>query len=93
MEICVRYCAFFETQPSFIGQVLENFVRLVHHDHVRIRTRSWYLFHRFVKHLRAQVGNVAETVIQSIGDLLPIKAEVPGDDADDDMLSDQTEFY
>lgn len=91
MEICVRYCAFFENQPTFIGQVLENFVRLVHHDHVRIRTRSWYLFHRFVKHLRAQVGNVAETVIQSIGDLLPIKAEVPGDDADDDMSSDQTD--
>ncbi|KAI1773682.1 Xpo1-domain-containing protein [Hypoxylon cercidicola] len=91
MEICVRYCAFFESQPTFIGQVLENFVRLVHHDHVRIRTRSWYLFHRFVKHLRAQVGNVAETVIQSIGDLLPIKAEVPGEDADDDMSSDQTD--
>ncbi|KAI1372978.1 Xpo1-domain-containing protein [Hypoxylon crocopeplum] len=91
MEICVRYCAFFESQPAFIGQVLENFVRLVHHDHARIRTRSWYLFHRFVKHLRAQVGNVAETVIQSIGDLLPIKAEVPGDDADDDMSSDQTD--
>ncbi|KAI0378747.1 Xpo1-domain-containing protein [Hypomontagnella monticulosa] len=91
MEICVRYCAFFESQPEHIGQVLENFVRLVHHDHVRIRTRSWYLFHRFVKHLRAQVGNVAETVIQSISDLLPIVAEVPGEDADDDMSSDQTD--
>ncbi|KAL7626019.1 pre-tRNA nuclear export protein [Parahypoxylon ruwenzoriense] len=91
MEICVRYCAFFESQPALIGQVLENFVRLVHHDHVRIRTRSWYLFHRFVKHLRARVGNVAETVIQSIGDLLPIKAEVPGEDADDDMSSDETD--
>ncbi|KAI1344290.1 Xpo1-domain-containing protein [Xylariaceae sp. FL0016] len=91
MEICVRYCAFFESQPSFIGQVLENFVRLVHHDHARIRTRSWYLFHRFVRHLRAQVGNVAETVIQSIGDLLPIKAEMPGDDADDDMSSDEVD--
>jgi exportin-T len=91
MEICVRYCAFFESQSQYIGQVLENFVRLVHHDHVRIRTRSWYLFHRFVKHLRAQVGNVAETIIQSIGDLLPIKAEVTGDDADDDMSSDETD--
>lgn len=74
-----------------IGRVLENFVTLVHHDHVRIRTRSWYLFFRFVKHLRAQVGNVAETVIQSICDLLPIKAEVPSDDADDDMSSDETD--
>ncbi|KAK7936626.1 armadillo-type protein [Apiospora aurea] len=91
MEICVRYCAVFENERMnpFTGQVLETFVRLVHHDHPRIRSRSWYLFHRFVKHLRSQVGNVAETVIQSIADLLPIKAEVPGDDADDDMSSDE----
>ncbi|PNP78287.1 hypothetical protein FNYG_08233 [Fusarium nygamai] len=92
MEICVRYCVVFENHLSqYIPQVLENFVRLVHHDHVRIKTRSWYLFHRFIKQLRAQVGNVAETVIQSIGDLLPIKAEVPGDDADDDMSSDESD--
>lgn len=93
MEINVRYCAFFEneTYSPLIPHVLENFVRLVHHNHVRIRSRSWYLFHRFVKHLRAQVGNVAETIIQSISDLLPIKAEVPGEDADDDMSSDETD--
>ncbi|KAI0200816.1 Exportin-T [Astrocystis sublimbata] len=91
MEICHRYSAFFEAQSSMIVQVLESFVTLVHHSHVRIRTRSWYLFFRFVKHLRAQVGNVAETVIQSISDLLPIKAEVPNDDADDDMSSDETD--
>jgi exportin-T len=74
-----------------IGQVLENFIGLLHHDHVRLRTRSWYIFFRFVKHLRAQVGNVAETIIQSISDLLPIKAEIPSDDADDDMSSDETD--
>ncbi|KAH6998841.1 armadillo-type protein [Ilyonectria sp. MPI-CAGE-AT-0026] len=91
MEICVRYCVVFESNQEYIPQVLENFVRLVHHDHVRIKTRSWYLFHRFIKQLRAQVGNVAETVIQSIGDLLPIKAEVPGEDADDDMSSDESD--
>ncbi|PHH89210.1 hypothetical protein CDD83_6497 [Cordyceps sp. RAO-2017] len=92
MEICVRYCAVFESYANYIPQVLENFVRLVHHDHVRIKTRSWYLFHRFIKQLRTRVGNVAETVIQSIGDLLPIKAEVPGEDADDDdMSSDESD--
>ncbi|KAK7402903.1 pre-tRNA nuclear export protein [Neonectria punicea] len=91
MEICVRYCMIFESNQDYIPQVLENFVRLVHHEHVRIKTRSWYLFHRFIKQLRAQVGNVAETVIQSIGDLLPIKAEVPGEDADDDMSSDESD--
>ncbi|UKZ51543.1 pre-tRNA nuclear export protein [Trichoderma virens] len=91
MEICVRYCAVFESHSQYIPQVLENFVRLVHHNHVRIKTRSWYLFHRFIKQLRSRVGNVAETVIQSIGDLLPIKAEVPGEDADDDMSSDESD--
>lgn len=91
MELCVRYSAFFENETTYIPQVLENFVRLVHHDHVRVKTRSWYLFHRFVKQLRKQVGNVAETVIRAIGDLLPIKAEVPGEDADDDMSSDESD--
>lgn len=91
MEICVRYCVVFENYQEHVPHVLENFVQLVHHDHVRIKTRSWYLFHRFVKQLRAQVGNVAETVITSIGDLLPIKAEVPGEDADDDMSSDESD--
>ncbi|SPQ26031.1 01a6cd89-70a6-4375-9ac2-86126998d4c0 [Thermothielavioides terrestris] len=91
MEICTRYYSFFEDQQRYIPQVLENFVRLVHHDHVRVRSRSWYLFLRFVKTLRAQVGNVAKTVIESISDLLPIKAEVPGNDADDDMSSDESD--
>ncbi|TPX09777.1 uncharacterized protein E0L32_008968 [Thyridium curvatum] len=91
MEIVVRYCAFFEAQQEYIPRVLESFVRLVHHDHPRIRVRSWYLFHRFIKQLRLQVGNVAETVIQSISDLLPIKAEVANDEADDDMSSDEVD--
>lgn len=92
MEVCVRYCVFFETNHSYIPRVLEHFVRLVHYDLTRFRVRSWYLFHKFVKQLRAQVGNVAETVIQSIADLLPIKAEVSTDDgSEDDMSSDQTD--
>ncbi|KAL2369001.1 pre-tRNA nuclear export protein [Blastomyces gilchristii] len=51
----------------------------------KVSTRSWYLFHRLVKHLRNRVGNVAETVIKALGDLLVIRAEVPqeGSDADD----------
>ncbi|KEY64837.1 hypothetical protein S7711_08845 [Stachybotrys chartarum IBT 7711] len=91
MEICVRYSAVFESNSGYIPNVLENFVRLVHHNHVRIKTRSWYLFHRFIKQLRGQVGNVAETVIQSIGDLLPIKAEVDDCADEDDMSSDEVD--
>src|SRR6266536_379079 len=92
MEILVRYCNFFETQAQYIVRVLEQFVRLVHSSHIRVRNRSWYLFQRFVKHLRAHIGNVAETVIESISDLLPIKAEVPSDNGDnDDMSSDESD--
>lgn len=91
MEICVRYTAFFEAQRQYIPQVLENFVRLIHHDHARIKVRSWYLFLRFVKQLRSHVGNVAHTVIRSISDLLPIKAEVANSEADDDMSSDESD--
>ncbi|KAH8595707.1 armadillo-type protein [Bisporella sp. PMI_857] len=90
MEICVRYCSFFESQINYIPQVLEQFVQLVHHQHIRVRTRSWYLFFRFVKHLRAHVGNVAETVIKSISDLLPIRAEIQ-EESGDDMSSDESD--
>ncbi|CAK7269326.1 pre-tRNA nuclear export protein [Sporothrix epigloea] len=91
MEICNRYCSFFESHHEYIPRALENFVRLTHHEHPRIRIRSWYLFHRVVKQLRSQVGNVAETIIQSISDLLPIRAEIPNDEADDDMSSDESD--
>ena len=92
MEICVRYCAYFDCHAHFIPQVLENFVRFVHHDHIRVRTRSWYLFHRFVKHVRAHIGNLAQTVIEAISDLLLIKAELPGESStEDDMSSDESD--
>lgn len=88
MEICVRYYQFFEQNSQLIPKVLENFVGLTHHNHVKVRSRSWYLFQRLVKHLRSQLGNVSYEIIQAIGDLLTIKAELP-DDSADDMSSDE----
>ncbi len=87
MEICVRYSSFFEIYTQFIPKILEDFVGLVHHNHVRVRIRSWYLFQRLVKQLRARLGNVSETVIQAIGDLLEITVELPKQDEDEDLLS------
>ncbi|KAF2741431.1 Exportin-T [Polyplosphaeria fusca] len=89
MEICVRYYQFFEQNSQLIPKALEDFVRLTHHNHVKIRSRSWYLFLRFVKPLRAQLGNVSQDIIQAIGDLLTIKAELPNESGDDDMSSDE----
>ena len=88
MEICVRYYQFFEQNPHLIPKVLQNFVQLTHSDHVKVRSRSWYLFQRLVKHLRAQLGNVSYEIIQAVGDLLTIKAELP-DASEDEMSSDE----
>jgi exportin-T len=92
MEVCVRYTTFFEANPQLIAPVLEKFVQFVHDNHVKVQTRSWYLFHRFVKHVRQHMGNISQTVIQALGDLLVIKAELPAAGSDDgDMSSDENE--
>ncbi|PNS21488.1 hypothetical protein CAC42_1267 [Sphaceloma murrayae] len=88
LEICVRYCAFFEHNTPLIGRAFENFVRFIHSDHAKVRTRSWYLFYKFVKQLRNNLGGDAQTVMQSFGDLLQIRAEVPDESADDDDSSE-----
>ena len=75
MVICERYYTFFESNPQYIAPVLENFIRFVHHEHLKVRMRSWYMFHRLVKHVRQHVGNIGETIIHALGDLLPINAE------------------
>lgn len=91
MEICARYWEFFRQNTQYIPGMLENFVRFVHHHHVRVRKRSWYLFGTLVKRLRPQLGDVAETVIGAISDLLVIHAQLPKakkDGEDDDLSSE-----
>ncbi|KAI6246147.1 Exportin-T [Erysiphe necator] len=91
MEICVRYYSFFENQTTYIPIVLEQFVQFVHHSHIRVRTRAWYLFSRFVKHLQAHIGNMTEKVIESISDLLLIRAELPNRNIADDISSEESD--
>ncbi|KAL9043524.1 MAG: hypothetical protein Q9214_003293 [Letrouitia sp. 1 TL-2023] len=89
MEVCVRYYQFFEANAQFISGALENFVRLVHVNHVKVRTRSWYLFMRFVKNLRHHIGNFAEVAIGFLDDLLPIKAEISDGSSEDGDVSSE----
>ena len=92
MEICVRYTSFFHHHAHLIPGVLESFLQLVHHPVKKVKVRSWYLFQRFVKHSRNQIGNVAQTVVEALGDLLVIKAELPSEgDEGDEMSSDDHE--
>ncbi|KAH8423595.1 pre-tRNA nuclear export protein [Aspergillus melleus] len=89
MEICVRYSSFFQYHSHLIPGVLESFLQLVHHPIKKVKTRSWYLFQRLVKQLRANLGNVAQTVVEALGDLLVIQAEVSTDGSDGDEMSSE----
>lgn len=89
MEICVRYSTFFHHHGHLVPGVLESFLQLVHHPVRKVKTRSWYLFQRFVKQLRALIGNVAQTVVGALGDLLVIKAELPSEGEDGDEMSSE----
>lgn len=89
MEICVRYCSFFEQNSNFVTKVLENFVRFMHSTHLKVRVRSWHLFLRYVRQLKGQLGNISGTVVGAIGDLLIINAEISEESSNDDMSSNQ----
>lgn len=92
MELCVRYVQIFEQNTNLIPQALEDFVRLAHSDHAKVRYRGWYLFSRFVRGVKRCIGEVSQTIIQAISDLLVIKAELrdaseDGEDEDEDSGS------
>ncbi|PYH48832.1 Ran GTPase-binding protein LOS1 [Aspergillus saccharolyticus JOP 1030-1] len=89
MEICVRYSSFFQHHTQLIPSVLESFLQLVHHPIKKVKTRSWYLFQRIVKQLRTNVGNVAQSVVGALSDLLVITAEVPSEGSDGDEMSSE----
>ncbi|CAG8540097.1 13108_t:CDS:10 [Ambispora gerdemannii] len=78
-ENVARYYQFFEIQSDHIPIVLQTFVdtRGLHHPSKQIRSRSWYLFHRFVRSLKPYMNGYAGTVLPLIQDLLVIQAEIP----------------
>ncbi|KAJ5263680.1 hypothetical protein N7478_011285 [Penicillium angulare] len=89
MEICVRYSSFFQHHGHLIPGVLESFLQLIHHPVRKVKTRSWYLFQRLVKQLRGLISNVAQTVVEALGDLLVIQAELPSEFEDGDEMSSE----
>lgn len=88
MENCVRYFSFFEQNTNMVPKVLESFVRLTHSEHARVKSRSWYLFLRLVRPLRNHIASYSKMIVQAIGDLLTIRAELP-EEGSDDMSSDE----
>lgn len=84
MEICVRYCSYFDNHVQSIPRALQNFVRYVQTDHVKVKARSWYLFYKFIRPLRLFLGDVAQDVIRAIANVMVIKVELPAATASDD---------
>jgi exportin-T len=84
MELCARYIQFFEHTQNLIPKALDVFVRFAHDGREKVRGKSWYLFLRFVRGLRGHLGEVSQTIIQAISDLLTIKATLATDREDDD---------
>lgn len=89
MEICLRHAPLLEQQTQYIPKILESFVGFVHSDLVKVRARSWHLFLRFVRALRAPLSNMSANVVGAISDLLVIRAEISEDSSNDDMSSNQ----
>lgn len=71
-----------------IPKALEVFVRFAHDGREKVRAKSWYLFLRFVRGLRGHLGEVSQSIIQAISDLLTIRAVLPADRENDDDEDD-----
>ncbi|KAL9049656.1 MAG: hypothetical protein Q9162_007098, partial [Coniocarpon cinnabarinum] len=87
MEICVRYHSFFEQRTEYLPQVLEDFVHFAHSDNAKVRNRAWHMFLRFSRTLRPKLGNVSQSIISALNDLLIIHAEVPREEDGTDSSS------
>ncbi|KAK3101339.1 hypothetical protein FSP39_002843 [Pinctada imbricata] len=71
-ETVVRYDKFFSCEPEHIPDVLMAFTdeRGFRHPSAQVRSRTAYLFSRFVKGLRGQMNQYLDDVLRRIQDLL-----------------------
>ncbi|EKM58374.1 uncharacterized protein PHACADRAFT_117257 [Phanerochaete carnosa HHB-10118-sp] len=79
-ETTARYGDFFKVRKDCIVPALQSMVgpRGLHNPESRLRSRVFYLFHRFIKEDRNEISvDLAGTLIQSIRDLLTIQVELP----------------
>ncbi|KAF3083296.1 pre-tRNA nuclear export protein [Orbilia oligospora] len=91
IENVVRYSPFFEHRKDFVPPALEMFIQCTHDSNLKVKTRAWYLFLRVIKLLRVDISGVASQVINSIQDLLVIKANIGTDPGDEDEISSDDE--
>ncbi|XP_069485879.1 exportin-T isoform X2 [Ambystoma mexicanum] len=73
-ETVVRYEKFFSVEPQQIPHVLMAFLdqRGLRHPNPKVRSRTSYLFSRFVKSLNRQMNTFIEDILNRIQDLLEL---------------------
>ncbi|XP_073939921.1 exportin-T isoform X3 [Castor canadensis] len=73
-ETVVRYEKFFTVEPQYIPCVLMAFLdhRGLRHSSAKVRSRTAYLFSRFVKSLNKQMNPFIEDILNRIQDLLAL---------------------
>ncbi|KAJ8515674.1 hypothetical protein ONZ45_g6962 [Pleurotus djamor] len=86
-ETVARYSDFFKVRKDCIMPTLEVMVDT--RPDSAIRTRVYYLFHRFIKESRLEIPpQVAVTLIDGIRDLLVIEVELPEIEEGADILAE-----
>ncbi|KAA1467486.1 ARM repeat-containing protein [Dentipellis sp. KUC8613] len=90
-EVVARYGDFFKVRKECIVPTLEAMVdaRGVHNPQSGIRTRVFYLFHRFIKEDKNEISpDLSRTLLEGIRDTLVIEAELPElENPEDDLLT------
>ncbi|OAX43155.1 ARM repeat-containing protein [Rhizopogon vinicolor AM-OR11-026] len=91
-ETVARYGDFFKIRKECIMPTLEAMVdtRGLHNPDSTIRSRTYYLFHRFIKEGRNDISEeLAVNLVEGIRDLLNIQVDIPTlDSPDDDLLEE-----
>lgn len=90
MELVVKNPKFFEAHQHLIPQMLEIFVSSIgiHSSYLQVQIRAWFLFYRFIKLCKMMIGDIAETALNAIGDLLVIRAELASRDDNESDISE-----
>ncbi|CAL1716709.1 unnamed protein product [Somion occarium] len=91
-ETVARYGDFFKVRKECIVPTLQAMVdnRGLHNQDSKLRSRVYYLFHRFIKEDRNEISvDLAGSLLESIRDLLSIQVELPEvEDQEHDILSE-----
>uniref|UniRef100_A0A2K5DTW7 Exportin-T n=1 Tax=Aotus nancymaae TaxID=37293 RepID=A0A2K5DTW7_AOTNA len=91
-ETIVRYEKFFTVEPQHIPRVLMAFLdhRGLRHSSAKVRSRTAYLFCRFVKSLNKQMNPFIEDILNRIQDLLELS---PLENGHQSLLSSDDQVF